>query len=152
MNVFDVRRKTGSRACPGRRSPGNNSSRDGACAGEPETRCPAAVAMFRQDSSRNGKRSMYDRHPRIGARRRLNSSTYPRGAVGRQDRPLTKGHQAACSGERAPKNKFVRLRSDEVRSLPRRLLVFEFLNPLFDRLLIEAPVRAHFKGRNSTIF
>ena len=40
----------------------------------------------------------------------------------------------------------------EVRAHPRRLLSFEFLDPLFDRFLIEAPVRAHLKGWNSTIF
>src|SRR5712672_659134 len=31
------------------------------------------------------------------------------------------------------------------------LLGFEFLDPLFDRVLIEAPVRAHLKGGYSTI-
>jgi len=36
--------------------------------------------------------------------------------------------------------------------LSSRLLSFEFLDPLFDRFLIEAPVRAHLKGGNSLFF
>ena len=45
--------------------------------------------------------------------------------------------------------RFTIRRSDELSG---GLLGFEFLDPLFDRFLIEAPVRAHLKGRNSTIF
>ena len=39
-----------------------------------------------------------------------------------------------------------------VCALPRGLLRFEVLDPLFDRFLIEPPVRAHLKGGDSTFF